>query len=399
MGGIARIKETAKIVHQEHARGHQLVVVVSAMSGETTRMDALARQLSMQADAREVDALMATGEQASAALLAIELINLGLQAFSLNGMQAGIQTDCQYGRAKIESIAQESIIQAMESGKIPVIAGFQGCDTAGNITTLGRGGSDTSAVALAVAVKADVCDIYTDVDGIYTSDPRLVPKARKIDRINYEEMLEFASLGAKVLQTRSVGLAMKHKMPIHLRSSFVDRVGSMVCQEDENMEKASVTGVAYNRNEAKITLQGIPDRPGIASGVFSPVAAAGINVDVIVQNVSDHGMTDITFTVGREDYLKTMKIMQQHCEDMKAHRVTGSNNVAKVSIIGVGMKSHTGVAQLMFKTLAEHEINIEMITTSEIKVTVVIHESFVEKALIVLHTAFDLDQDQDDCYS
>ncbi len=391
MNGIARIKATAKIIDDEYQRGHQLAVVVSAMSGETSRMDALSKAISDTPDAREVDVLLATGEQASAALLAMELKRLGVDAFSLTGAQAGLRTDAQFGRAKINTVDAEHLITAMAAKKVPVIAGFQGCDAAGNTTTLGRGGSDTSAVAIAIAVQADVCDIYTDVDGIYTTDPRIVATAKKIKCISYEEMLEFASLGAKVLQTRSVGLAMKHDMPIHLRSSFDNVIGSMVCKEDKNMETACVTGVPFNRDEAKITLQGIPDQPGIAAGIFAPVAEAGINVDVIVQNISDHGLTDITFTVTRADYAKTMTMMHQHCLDMKAKQVFGSNDVAKVSIIGVGMKSHAGVAQTMFQTLAKAGINIEMITTSEIKVTVVIEEADVDRAVNLLHTAFDLD--------
>ncbi len=394
MGGVARIRETAAIVRREHERGHQLAVVVSAMAGETNRLLALAHEMDEYASPEETDVLLATGEQCSAALLAIELQRLGLKARSFTGAQAGLLTNNSHGRARIESIDPGHIVAALDDGCIAVITGFQGVDTAGRISTLGRGGSDTSAVALAIALKADACDIYTDVDGIYTTDPRIVPEARKIERISYEEMLEFASLGAKVLQTRSVGLAMKYRMPIHLRSSFHDVRGSMVCEEDEDMEKACVTGVAYNRNEAKITLQGIPDRPGIASGVFAPVSDADINVDVIVQNISEHGLTDITFTVSREDYPRTMEIMHQHCADMNAKGVAGSDDVAKVSIIGVGMRSHAGVAQTMFRTLADGGINIEMITTSEIKVTVVISERDVDKAIRLLHQAFELDAEQ-----
>ncbi len=390
MAGATRIRATADIVQRSFARGHQLAVVVSAMAGETNRLESLAREISARPHTRELDALLATGEQCSAALLAIELQRRGLPACSLNGAQAGIRTNASHGRARIESIQTQRIERAWAQGKIVIVTGFQGIDSEGDITTLGRGGSDTSAVALAIELRADVCDIYTDVDGIYTTDPRIVPEARKIERISYEEMLEFASLGAKVLQTRSVGLAMKAGIPIHLRSSFQDTRGSVVCKEDPSMEKACVTGVAFNRDEAKITLQGIPDRPGIASGIFAPIAEADINVDVIVQNVSAHGLTDITFTVTRADYERTMDIMRRHCEEMKAHQVLGSNDVAKVSIIGVGMKSHSGVAQTMFSTLAEAGINIEMITTSEIKVTVVINEHDVDEAVRQLHRAFDL---------
>jgi aspartate kinase len=363
------------------------------MSGETNRLLAMANEMDSQAHPREVDAMVATGEQVSAALLAIELRRRGISAYSFNGAQAGFQTSGSHSRARISNVASPHLIKHLEQGEVPVVTGFQGVDAAGNITTLGRGGSDTSAVALAIAVKADVCDIYTDVDGVYSTDPRIVPKASKIDRISYEEMLEFASLGAKVLQTRSVELAMNYNMPIHLRSSFEPVEGTFVIQEEASMERAAITGVAYNRDEAKVTIRGIPDHPGIAANVFGSVAEAEINVDVIVQNVSAQGHTDITFTVPRGDYKATMDLLQKSCDKMQARDVLGDNTVAKVSIIGVGMRSHTGIARKMFETLAKEGINIQMITTSEIKVTVVIDEKHVDQAVRSLHTAFGLDRE------
>ena len=393
VGSIDRIRKTADLVEAAAGNGDQVSVVVSAMSGETNRLIAMANEMDVNACPREVDALVATGEQVSAALLSIELCRRGLKSCSYTGGQAGFKTSSSHARARITNIESPHLIQAMEQGVVPVVTGFQGVDESGNITTLGRGGSDTSAVALAIALKADVCNIYTDVDGVYSTDPRIVPKASKIDRISYEEMLEFASLGAKVLQTRSVELAMRYKMPIHLRSSFEPIAGTLVVEEDETMERAAITGVAYNRDEAKVTIQGIPDHPGIAANVFGSVASAEINVDVIVQNVSEQGYTDITFTVPRSDFKATMKLLNTTCEKMQARNVMGDDTVAKVSIIGVGMRSHTGIAKKMFETLAKEEINIQMITTSEIKVTVVIEEQHVDQAVSALHTAFGLDCD------
>lgn len=392
VGSLERIRKTADLVEASLKAGHETAVVVSAMSGETNRLIALAQEMSARPAPREMDALVATGEQVSAALLAIELRNRGIAAYSYSGGQAGFQTDASHTRARIQAIESAHLIQHMQAGEVPVVTGFQGIDAQGNITTLGRGGSDTSAVALAIAVKADICDIYTDVDGVYTTDPRIVPKASKIDRISYEEMLEFASLGAKVLQTRCVELAMRYNMPIHLRSSFEDLPGTIVSREDDTMERAAITGVAYNRDEAKVTIQGVPDQPGIAASVFGPVSDAGINVDVIVQNVSEQGHTDLTFTVPRGDFAATMEMLQKSCEALKARAVKGDDTVAKVSIIGVGMRSHAGVARKMFDVLAAERINIQMITTSEIKVTVVIEEKYVELAVRALHSAFGLDQ-------
>ncbi len=393
VGSLERISKTADIVQGELERGNQVAIVVSAMSGETNRLLAMASEISDSPATRELDALVATGEQVSAALLAMELQKRGIKAYSFSGAQAGMKTDGCFVRARITDVQSNHLIEHMEQLEVPVITGFQGVDAEGNITTLGRGGSDTSAVALAIAVKADVCDIYTDVDGIYSTDPRITPKAHKMERISYEEMLEFASLGAKVLQTRSVELAMRYKMPIHLRSSFDLVPGTVVTEEDEKMERAAISGVAYNRDEAKVTIKGIPDHPGIASNVFSPVADAGINVDVIVQNVSEKGHTDITFTVPRSDYEQTMKIMSGIRKDVDASDLTGDDTVAKVSVIGVGMRSHTGVARKMFQVLAGEGVNIQMITTSEIKITVVVEEKYVELAVRALHGAFGLDRE------
>jgi aspartate kinase len=392
VGSVQRIRETANLVQAEVERGNEVAVVVSAMSGETNRLISLAREMAAEPAVREMDALVATGEQVSAALLAIELQSRGIFAYSCNGGQAGFRTDSRFAKARITSMESEHLERHMQAGQVPVVTGFQGIDENGNITTLGRGGSDTSAVALAIAVHADICDIYTDVDGVYTTDPRIVPRASKIERISYEEMLEFASLGAKVLQTRSVELAMRYDMPIHLRSSFAAVSGTIVSKEDVSMERAEISGVAYNRDEAKITIRGIPDHPGIAANVFGPVAEAAVNVDVIVQNVSEQGYTDITFTVPRDDYKTTMKIMQKLCKEMNARDVLGDDTVAKVSVIGVGMRSHSGVARKMFEVLAAETINIQMISTSEIKITVVVDEKHVDLAVRALHTAFGLDE-------
>ncbi len=394
VGSLDRIRATASLVERSVREGHETAVVVSAMSGETNRLIGMARELSDDPPGRELDALVATGEQVSAALLAIELNRRGIPACSYTGAQAGFLTDSRHSRARIQRINSQRLLERLKAGEVPVLTGFQGVDESGNITTLGRGGSDTSAVALAVALEADVCDIYTDVDGIYTTDPRIVPTARKIERISYEEMLELASQGAKVLQNRSVELAMRHGMPIHLRSSFEDVPGTLVTSEDETMERASITGVAYNRDEAKITIRGIPDHPGIASEVFGPIADADINVDVIVQNVSEEGTTDITFTVPRGDFAAAMRILEGVCRKMKARDVKGDDTVGKVSIIGVGMRSHSGVARKMFATLAEEGINIQMITTSEIKITVVVDENEVDRAVRALHAAFGLDREE-----
>lgn len=391
VGSLERIRKTADLVESSVREGHETAVVVSAMSGETNRLIGMARELAEHPHPRELDALISTGEQVSAALLAIELHRRQIPAYSYTGFQAGFRTDSQHSRARIQQVESEKLLRHLKQGEVAVLTGFQGVDEHGNITTLGRGGSDTSAVALAIALKADVCDIYTDVDGVYTTDPRIAPEAHKIDRISYEEMLEMASLGARVLQTRSVELAKRNGMPIHLRSSFKNVPGTMVTEEDESMERAAITGVAYNLDEAKITIMGIPDHPGIAAAIFGPIAEAGINVDVIVQNVSEQGHTDITFTVPRGDYPAAMEILHGICEQMQARDVIGDDTVAKVSIIGVGMRSHAGVAKQMFEALAGESINIQMITTSEIKVTVVLEEKYVELAVRTLHESFGLE--------
>jgi len=394
VGSLDRIHATAKLIQADLLRGNEVAVVVSAMSGETNRLIAMANEMNDQAPAREMDALVSTGEQVSAALLAMALNRLGIAAYSYSGSQAGFRTDSSHARARIKGVQSEHLIRHMQHGEVPVVTGFQGSDEHGNTTTLGRGGSDTSAVALAVAVQADICDIYTDVNGIYTTDPRIVSQASKLQEISYEEMLEFASLGAKVLQTRSVELAMRFNMPIHLRSSFEDVTGTIVNGEGTGMERAEITGVAYHRDEAKVTIKGIPDQPGIAARIFGPVADADINVDVIVQNVSEQGFTDMTFTVPRNDYTATMNLLETLRVEMKAEKVKGDDTVAKVSIIGVGMRSHAGVARKMFDVLSEENINIQMITTSEIKVTVVLDEKYIELAVRSLHSAFGLDTDE-----
>jgi len=392
VANIERIRHVAQLVKQSWQAGIETAVVVSAMSGETNRLIALAKEMMPQPTEREMDALIATGEQVTASLLAMELQHLGVSAYSYTGLQAGFVTDSQHSRARIRDVQCAHLLQHLCEREIPIVTGFQGANAQGHITTLGRGGSDTSAVALAIGLQADRCDIYTDVDGVYSTDPRIVPCAKKLEFISYEEMLEFASLGAKVLETRSVGLAMRHHMPIHLRSSFQDITGTLVKDEDDSMERAKITGVAYNRDEAKITIMGIPDCPGVAAAVLGPIAQASINVDVIVQNVSEEGHTNLTFTVPRNDYAQAMHMVNEINSKLKARKVSGDATVAKVSIIGVGMRSHAGVASQMFETLAQTDFNIQMITTSEIKITVVIAEQQVDQAIRVLHTSFDLDQ-------
>ncbi|MDX8408673.1 MAG: aspartate kinase [Mariprofundales bacterium] len=398
VGSLERIQHIATLVADACAGGtNQVAVVVSAMSGETNRLLDLARELDPDPVRREIDALVATGEQVSAALLAIALRHRGVAACSFTGSQAGFQTEGPHSRARIRHIESAHLQRHLDRGEVPVVTGFQGVDAQGNITTLGRGGSDTSAVALAVALKADRCDIYTDVDGVFTTDPRVVPAARKLERISYEEMLEMASMGAKVLQTRSVELAMRYQMPVCLRSSFVAGGGTLVTKEDTSMERAAVTGVAFNRDEAKITVRGIPDHPGVAATVLGPIAQAEVNVDVIVQNVSEQGFTDMTFTVPRSDYDQTMELMGQLKTKVGARQVLGDPAVGKVSIVGVGMRSHAGVAQQMFEVLAGEAVNIEMITTSEIKITVVVNANDVDRAVRVLHAAFDLEKEPVPC--
>jgi len=392
VGDCDRIKNVARRVKAEVERGNEVAVVVSAMSGVTNQLVDYCKQIAPLHDAREYDAVVATGEQVTTGLLAIALQELGLDARSWCGWQLPIHTDGAHGKARIESIETAGMLEKMAKGQIAVVAGFQGLGPDNRISTLGRGGSDTSAVALAAALHADRCDIYTDVDGVYTTDPRIVAKARKLDKITYEEMLELASLGAKVLQTRSVEMAMKHRVRVQVLSSFVEMPGTLVCDEDEIVEKELVSGIAYSRDEAKITLVKVADRPGVAASIFGPLADNNVNVDMIVQNVSEDGKnTDLTFTVGKADLDRAVKVLEGRREDLKFERLVPDSNVVKVSVIGMGMRSHAGVAQKMFSTLAEKAINIQVITTSEIKVSVLIAEEYTELALRALHTAYGLD--------
>jgi len=392
VGSVERIKAVAQKVKTERAKGHDLIVVVSAMSGETNRLISLAKEVSASPDARELDVMVTTGEQVTIGLLCIALIECGVPAVSFTGAQAGIITDDAYGKARIQSIDAEKIRAELKSGKVVVVAGFQGVDDEGNITTLGRGGSDTTGVALAAALKADECQIYTDVDGVYTTDPRVVKKARRLDRITFEEMLEMASLGSKVLQIRSVEFAGKYKVPLRVLSSFVDGPGTLISVEEETtMEQPVISGIAFNRDEAKLTVRNVPDLPGIAYRVLGPIGAANIEVDMIVQNVGLDNLTDFTFTVHRNEYQKAKKVLEQAAHDMGAGEVVGDNTIGKVSVVGVGMRSHAGVASKMFEALAKEGINIQMISTSEIKISVVIEEKYLELAVRALHTAFGLD--------
>ncbi|RMG57372.1 MAG: aspartate kinase [Deltaproteobacteria bacterium] len=390
VGSIEKIMNVARRVGKTKDAGNDVIVVVSAMAGETDRLVGLVNSITDLPNEREYDQVVASGEQVSIGLLAIALESLGYRAKSFLGFQVPIYTDSAHARARIRQIETENVMRAINEGYIAVIAGFQGIDEFGDITTLGRGGSDTSAVAIAAAMKADVCEIYTDVDGVYTTDPNICPNARKLEKISYDEMLEMASLGAKVLQIRSVEFAKKYGVRIHVRSSMNEKEGTIVTGEDEIMETAVVSGVTYNKNEAKITIVKVPDRPGIAAKIFKPIADAGINVDMIVQNVSLEGFTDLTFTVPKTDYKKTMLLIEKVAQEIGAERVQGDDKIAKVSIVGVGMRSHPGVAAKMFRTLASENINILMISTSEIKVSCVIEEKYTELAVRVLHDAFEL---------
>ena len=394
LADVDHIRQVAQRVKRMVDGGDQVAVVVSAMAGTTDQLVDWVRDISPNPTSSEADVVVSAGEQVTAGLMALALQEEGLRARSWLGWQLPVRTDCVYGGARIEGIGTEQIAQRMESGEIPVLAGFQGTDANNRLTTLGRGGTDTSAVALAAALKAERCDIYTDVDGVYTSDPRIVPKARKLDKITYEEMLEMASLGAKVLQTRSVEVAMKHGVPLQVLSSFNDAPGTFVVDEGDLMEKELVSGIAYSRDEAKITLQRIADRPGVAASLFGPLADANINVDMIVQNSSRNGeTTDMTFTVARSQLALALKVLEGAKAAIGCEQVYSDDNVAKVSVIGVGMRSHAGVAQRMFSTLAEKGINIQVISTSEIKVSVLIAEEYVELALRSLHSAYGLDAD------
>ena len=394
VGSPERIKNVARRVARWHRDGHQVVVVVSAMSGETNRLIALAKEIQAHPDPRELDVMVSTGEQVTIALLSMALLDLGLKARSYTGGQVRILTDSAYTKARIVKIDEERIRADLRDGYVIVVAGFQGEDEGGNITTLGRGGSDTTGVALAAALKAEECQIYTDVDGVYTTDPRIVPEARRLNTVTFEEMLEMASLGSKVLQIRSVEFAGKYQVKLRVLSSFEETgEGTLITfEEDDKMEQATISGIAFNRDEAKITILGVPDRPGIAYQILGPVGDANIDVDMIVQNVGHDGLTDFSFTVHRNDYKKVLDILKPVAAHIKAREVQGGDKIAKVSIVGVGMRSHAGIASTAFRTLAEEGINIQMISTSEIKVSVVIDEKYMELAVRVLHKAFGLDQ-------
>jgi aspartate kinase len=388
---LDRIRTVARRVKREVEAGHEVAVVVSAMAGVTNQLVKWCQDLSPLHDAREYDTVVATGEQVTTGLTAIALQSEGVEARSWQGWQIPIRTDGAHGKARVDRIEGAELLRRMASGQVPVVAGFQGIGPDNRVTTLGRGGSDLSAVALAAALKADRCDIFTDVDGVYTTDPRIVPKARKLDRIAYEEMLELASVGAKVLQTRSVELAMKQGVRVQVLSSFEDRPGTLVVDEDEIVEKELVSGVAYSRDEAKVTLRRVPDRPGVAAAVFGGLAAANVNVDMIVQNVSADGTTDMTFTVGRADLARAQAVLERAKERVGFAELLADPGVAKISVVGVGMRTHAGVANTMFKALAERGINIEVISTSEIKISVLIREDSTELAVRALHTAYGLD--------
>ncbi len=388
VANVDRMRQVAKKVLTAKQGGNDIVVVVSAMAGETNRLLALAHEISESPDERERDVLLASGEQVSTSLLALAIKELGHPARSFLAHQVRIETDRAYGKARIKSIDSTRILQALKKGEIVVVAGFQGVDEDDNITTLGRGGSDTSAMAVAAALGARVCEIYTDVEGIFTTDPDICPTAKKLHRISYDEMLEMASMGAKVLQIRSVELAKKFSVPIHVRSSFTEAEGTWVIEEDESMDSVLVSGVTYDKDEAKITILNVPDRPGLAAQIFTPIAEANIVVDMIIQNASEDGTTDLTFTVPKADYKKAMALVEKTAAEIQAKGVTVDPHIAKVSIVGAGMRTHAGVAAKMFRVLAREGINIEMISTSEIKVSVVIDEKYTELAVRVLHDSF-----------
>lgn len=394
VGTVERIKNVAKKVGRYRDQGHDVVVVVSAMSGETNRLIALANEIHDQPPARELDVLVTTGEQVTIALLSMALQKDGYDARSYTGAQVRILTDDAYGKARIQAIDAERIRKDLEKGRIVVVAGFQGVDEDGNITTLGRGGSDTTGVALAAALKADECQIFTDVDGVYTTDPRVVPNARRLEQITFEEMLEMASLGSKVLQIRSVEFAGKYNVPLRVLSTFEEGPGTLITvDQEETMEQPVISGIAFNRDEAKITVRGVPDTPGAAYKILGPVGEANIEVDMIVQNVSADGTTDFTFTVHKNELRKALDVLKNVANELGAREIQGDGSIAKVSIVGVGMRSHAGVASKMFKLLAKESINIQMISTSEIKISVVIEEKYLELAVRALHTGFDLDRE------
>ncbi len=392
VGSVERIEAVADKLQSFKAQGHDLVVVVSAMSGETNRLIGLARDIQPQPNSREMDVLVSTGEQVTIALLCMALEKRGVAARSYTGSQVRILTDSAHTKARIQDIEVGAMQEDLQQGRVIVVAGFQGVDADGNITTLGRGGSDTTGVALAAALKADECQIYTDVDGVYTTDPRVVEGASRLEKITFEEMLEMASLGSKVLQIRAVEFAGKYNVPLRVLSSFTEGPGTLITTEDDTtVEKPVISGIAFNRDEAKLTVVGVPDVPGVASKILGPVSRANIEVDVIVQNVAADNTTDFTFTVHRNDYDATEKVLNQVAEELGAREVVGDNKIAKVSLVGVGMRSHAGVASKMFDVLADENINIQMISTSEIKISVVIAEKYLELAVRALHSAFELD--------
>ena len=387
-----RIQAVAERVKRFRGQGHDVVVVVSAMSGVTDSLIKLAKGVHSEPPARELDALLATGEQQTIALLSMALEKIGCPARSYTGYQAHIRTDSAFGKARIIRIDEKRIHEDLKKGRVVVVAGFQGVDEEGNITTLGRGGSDTTGVALAAALKADECQIYTDVDGVYTTDPRIVPQARRLDRITFEEMLEMASLGSKVLQIRSVEFAGKYRVPLRVLSSFEEGPGTLITYEENEMEAPLISGIAFNRDEAKLTIRGVPDKPGIAAHILGEIGKVNINVDMIVQNVGADGTTDFTFTVHRGDYKKSMEVLKRVSQELKAREVSGDDKIVKISVVGVGMRSHAGIAGQMFKTLADEGINIQMISTSEIKISVVVEEKYLELGVRALHSAFGLEK-------
>ena len=391
VGNEERIKAVAKKISKYKKEGHDLVVVLSAMSGQTDGLINLSKKFSYKPDLRELDVLLTTGEQISVALMAITLKNMGVDACSMLGFQVPIHTEDQYGRARIVSIETDRIKNELSKNTVVLVAGFQGIDHHNNLTTLGRGGSDTTAIALAAVLKADICEIYTDVNGVYTTDPNICPNARKLDEISYDEMLELASVGAKVLETRSVEFAKIYNVPVHVRCSFSEEIGTMVIANTKGMEKILISSVAYNRNQARITIKGVPDLPGFSAKIFRPVSEAGIIVDMIVQNTMENGLTDITFTVPKNDFDRTISLLGETTKAIGGKEVLGDKNISKVSIVGAGMQNHSGVALKMFETLAKENINIMMISTSEIKISCVIEEKYTELAVRVLHESFGLD--------
>ena len=394
VGSTERIEAVAERVKRSRDQGHQLVVVVSAMSGETNRLIGLAKAITESPNPRELDVLVSTGEQVTIALLAMALEKIGVPARSYTGGQVHIRTDNAFSKARIQEIDDARVRYDLEHGLVVVVAGFQGVDEDGNITTLGRGGSDTTAVAMAAALRADECQIYTDVDGVYTTDPRVEPRARRLDRITFEEMLEMASLGSKVLQIRSVEFAGKYKVPLRVLSSFEEGPGTLITLEEEGMEDARISGIAFSRDEAKLTIRGVPDQPGVAYRIVGPIGDANIEVDMIVQNISHDGTTDFTFTVHRNEFRKALEILRSTAATLGAREVEGDDKIVKLSLVGVGMRSHAGIASAMFKALADERINIQMISTSEIKVSVVVDEKYLELGVRALHAAFGLDKDK-----